>query len=640
MSTLQINVVGDVASVINGLHELQTDYSFTLTDDAQIEIEVKQQKNEETLTISYENQRGQILFQEPHQFFRAFGLLLEKLQQNDTKVDIHETQQFQTVGPMFDVSRNSPVNESSFQELVRIMAVMGFNSAMIYMEDVYEVDGEPYFGYMRGRYSEEELRRFDDYAHQFGIELIPCIQTLAHLEEFLKWEAVGHYKDTRGALLLESEQTYDLLERMIDSATRAFRSKRIHIGMDEAEELGRGIYLNKHGYTSRIDLMTTHLDRVLQITDRLGLDAMMWSDMFLKLASETGDVYSADTEIPQEIIDQTPDNIQLMYWQYNETDVDHYRRIIAQHKAFGKTPAFAGGIWVWNTFATNYELSLAASEAALTACKEAEIADVFITLWGDDGYENNFYTALYGLQYYAEHMYSEVLDEEKLAERVAFCTGLTKEQFTLFNALDTPPGVAEGNLEQTNPSKFLLWQDALLGVFDKHVEGLDVDAYYESLAEKIASTRDASATLDYIFDVPEKLSRVLALKANLGVKLKQAYDKDDKNQLENLANERIPELMQRVRVLRKAHRSQWMKMRKPFGWEVIDIRYGGLVNRLESAMDRINDYLEQTIDEIEELEQERLYYGDYSEDSTGLGWCSYYYRMATPNLFFHVLPIY
>jgi len=640
VSTLQINVVGDVASVINGLHELQTDYSFTLTDDAQIEIEVKQQKNEETLTISYENQRGQILFQEPHQFFRAFGLLLEKLQQNDTKVDIHETQQFQTVGPMFDVSRNSPVNESSFQELVRIMAVMGFNSAMIYMEDVYEVDGEPYFGYMRGRYSEEELRRFDDYAHQFGIELIPCIQTLAHLEEFLKWEAVGHYKDTRGALLLESEQTYDLLERMIDSATRAFRSKRIDIGMDEAEELGRGIYLNKHGYTSRIDLMTTHLDRVLQITDRLGLDAMMWSDMFLKLASETGDVYSADTEIPQEIIDQTPDNIQLMYWQYNETDVDHYRRIIAQHKAFGKTPAFAGGIWVWNTFATNYELSLAASEAALTACKEAEIADVFITLWGDDGYENNFYTALYGLQYYAEHMYSEVLDEEKLAERVAFCTGLTKEQFTLFNALDTPPGVAEGNLEQTNPSKFLLWQDALLGVFDKHVEGLDVDAYYESLAEKIASTRDASATLDYIFDVPEKLSRVLALKANLGVKLKQAYDKDDKNQLENLANERIPELMQRVRVLRKAHRSQWMKMRKPFGWEVIDIRYGGLVNRLESAMDRINDYLEQTIDEIEELEQERLYYGDYSEDSTGLGWCSYYYRMATPNLFFHVLPIY
>src|SRR5699024_11357368 len=92
---------------------------------------------------------------------------------------------------------------------------------------------------MRGRYSEDELKELDDYANQFGIELIPCIQTLAHLEEFLKWDAAYHYKDTRGALLLESEQTYELLENMISSVSRPFRSKRIHIGMDEAEEVGR-----------------------------------------------------------------------------------------------------------------------------------------------------------------------------------------------------------------------------------------------------------------------------------------------------------------------------------------------------------------------------------------------------------------
>src|SRR5699024_12703966 len=80
-------------------------------------------------------------------------------------------------------------------------------AAMLYMEDTYEVKGEPYFGYMRGRYSQQELKQYDDYANQFGIELIPCIQTLAHLEEFLKWDAAFKYKDTRGALLLESEPT-------------------------------------------------------------------------------------------------------------------------------------------------------------------------------------------------------------------------------------------------------------------------------------------------------------------------------------------------------------------------------------------------------------------------------------------------
>src|SRR5690625_4891735 len=232
---------------------------------------------------------------------------------------------------MFDFSRNAVMKPERFYEMVRILAVMGFDSAMLYMEDTYEVKGEPYFGYMRGRYSQEELTRLDDYAYQFGIELIPCIQTLAHLEEFLKWEGTWDYKDTRGALLLESEKTYTLLENMIEAASSPFRSKRIHIGMDEAEEVGRGIFLNKNGYKKRFDLMATHLEIVLQITDKLGLDAMMWSDMFLKLASQTGDVYSKTTEIPSYIIDKTPEQIQLMYCQYNSIDIEHYRIMIEQH---------------------------------------------------------------------------------------------------------------------------------------------------------------------------------------------------------------------------------------------------------------------------------------------------------------------
>src|SRR5690625_6424021 len=89
--------------------------------------------------------------------------------------------------------------------------------------------------------------------------------------------------------------------------------------------------------------------------------------------------------------------------------------------------------------------------------------------------------------------------------------------FLLLNELDTPTGVEEGNTEQTKPSKFLLWQDVLLGLFDKHVEGLDLQSYYEQLEGKFRKYRDNSqSSIDYIFAVPEKLSRVLALKANIG----------------------------------------------------------------------------------------------------------------------------
>lgn len=637
---LNIKLNGDFSELLEGIKDLQADYQFQITADSDITLTSEQSDVVNGLTVTYDNKTGHILYKRKIHFYRALGHFVEQIQKGKTAFEINERAQFNTVGPMYDLSRNAVVKVDAFKDLLRKQAVMGLDSAMLYMEDTYEVKEEPYFGYMRGRYSQTELRELDDYADRFGIELIPCIQTLAHLEEFLKWGGVSKYKDTKGALLLESEDTYHLLENMIRSLASSFRSKKIHIGMDEAEELGRGIYLNKNGYKPRFELMAVHLKRVLEITEKLELEAMMWSDMFLKLAaSKEGDVYDKTTTIPDYIYEQTPENVQLMYWRYNQTDPAHYENIIHQHKGFKQKPAFAGGIWVWNTFATQYNISLKASEAALMACKKEGVEDVYITLWGDDGYENNVLTALYGLQYYAEHAYAEELDSAKLKERVLFCTGIEEAAYLLLSGLDTPPGVAEDNEEQTNPSKFLLWQDPLLGLFDKHIEGLPVGEYYAKLTDKFKAIRNNEADLDYIFDVPEKLAHVLALKAELGLQLKVAYDANNKGELKRLANEVIPEITKRAREMRKAHRYQWLKTLKPFGFEVIDIRYGGLFNRLESTTDRINDYLTGEIDQLEELEQERLYFDPVVEGSTSLGWNSYHFRMASPNAFFHVLQM-
>lgn len=635
----KVNLTGNYSQLIDGIKALSNNMNVELADDG-VQLNIEQVDHGPSIKVVYENGKAKIEYEKTHHFYRAFSLLIERLEKKEDDFELVENAQFKTVGPMFDLSRNAVMKVDTFKDMIRLMAMMGFDSAMLYMEDTYEVKDEPYFGYMRGRYSQAELKELDDYAYQFGIELIPCIQTLAHLEEFLKWEAVKEYKDTRGALLLESEPTYTLLENMIQSVSAPFRSKRIHIGMDEAEELGRGIFLNKNGYKDRFELMSTHLDRVVKVTESLGLEVMMWSDMFLKLASDTGDVYSKETVIPQHIIDQTPDSVQLMYWQYNATDINHYYNIIDQHKGFKRNPAFAGGIWVWNTFATNYGLSLKASEAALMACKEKGVEDVFVTLWGDDGYENNFFNALLGLQFYAEHAYAEKLDQIKLKDRVQFITGIEEEAFLALNDLDTPPGVTDDNELQTNPSKFMLWQDVLLGLFDKHVEGKDMASYYRDLSKRIDSLRNASSKYDYIFEVPVRLADVLTLKGTIGVELKQAYDANDRESLKKIAEVTLPEITKRVKTLRDAHRKQWLTMHKPFGWEVIDIRYGGSINRLDTAIERIKDFLNGEIDFIDELEQERLYFTPGVEESTALGWNSYYFRMASPNVFFHVLPIY
>lgn len=633
---MKLRFEGDITNLMPGIQSLLDEVKVELSEDG---IPVQVEASQGGLEVGLEENHAYIRYERKHQFFRGLGLLIQHSRTSNS-FHLQEKQQFDEIGPMFDLSRNAVFTVDSFKLMLNKMALMGMNTVMLYMEDTYEIEGEPYFGYMRGRYSQEELREIDDYADQFGIEAFPSIQTLAHLEEFLKWEPVRHYKDTKGALLVGSEQTNSLIERMIVAASAPFRSKKIHIGMDEAEELGRGKYLDKNGYDTRFNIMISHLDKVLEIVRSRGLKPMMWSDMFLKLASGNGeDYYNKETSIPEEMARRIPKDVDMVYWDYNHIEAEDYENLIGKHRPLGCNLVFAGAVWIFNTFGVNYGLSLNASDVALQVCKKEGIREVYATMWGDDGNEGNPFAALLGLQLYAEHAYSEQKPSEAhLAERVKFCTGIDRETFLQLKDLDEIPGQEPNNSKQSNPSKFLLYQDVLLGLFDKQIEGLDLNNHYEQLEQSIHARRDSNADLDYLFEMPEKLSAVLKRKSEIGIHLKQAYDNKDTATLRDIAENVLPEISQSVQELRAAHRTQWLRMFKPFGWEVIDIRYGGVISRLDTASLRIMDFVEGRIQRIEELEQERLVYSTTNRwNNKGVGWCSFYYRMASPNVFYHVL---
>ena len=74
------------------------------------------------------------------------------------------------------------------------------------------------------------------------------------------------------------------------------------------------------------------------------------------------------------------------------------------------------------------------------------------------------------------------------------------------------------------------------------------------------------------------------------------------------ADVELPELKARMRELRRVHMENWFDLYKPLGWDIMDMRYGSLFTRIDSAVEEINMYLDGKLDRIEELEQERLYY--------------------------------
>ncbi len=249
-----------------------------------------------------------------HQFIRAVGLLVENLK-NNKDPGLLEVPIYENLGVMIDCSRNAVPKREAFCSLVKHLALMGYSTIQLYMEDTFELVKYPYAGYLRGRYSGKELKEMDSYASIFGIEVIPAIQTLAHMDQVLKWGAMEELRDVGDIFLIDSEKTYEYIEEIIKTMSECFVSKRINIGMDEADMVGLGKYLDNHGYVDRMDLMIRHMNKVVEITKKYGLEPMMWSDMIFRLLNK-GEYYAADSVFEQDMVKKIPDNLSFVYWDY------------------------------------------------------------------------------------------------------------------------------------------------------------------------------------------------------------------------------------------------------------------------------------------------------------------------------------
>ena len=587
-----------------GIGILSGDLGIEISDEGDADITVSVcVLEEQTLSVELNGAAARISFGGGRaRFFRGLAILADWVRKGEAVKRVEEKPLFRTNGAMVDMSRNVVLNVKTVKTMLRGMALMGLNMYMLYTEDTYEIKEYPYFGYMRGKYTEEELRELDAYAATLGIELIPCIQMLGHLSTHLRWDAAGKYRDTANVMLVGADATYALIERMLDTVSRCFRTKRLHIGMDETHDLGRGKYLDKNGYREQEDIYLEHLRRVIGMARERGFEPMMWSDMFFRLAGkdiEGYDDYDERVVFTDEIAEKVPAGVQQVYWDYYHKSEEYYKNNIQKHyDLFGERDTlFAGGIWTWSSHCPMYSRSLPRTLPALEACREKGIREMFATIWCN-GAESNMIVSLAGLAWYADFDYKGVFDEESVKACFERACGVSYDDMMKLELPDHPDGDEKGL------SRPLLYNDPLVGLVDAHLQNFGVEDYYKRTTEILKNLGDMGV-FAAAHDVILKLSEVLERKVDFGVRLKAAYDAGDREALADMMAE-CEVLMEGIRALRDSHRGAWMEYHKAFGWEIHDLRYGGLILRFETAKERIGEYLEGKLDRIEELEEARL----------------------------------
>ena len=129
----------------------------------------------ERIGVSLSDGRATIFYRERVQLYRGLGILAERARLSD-EFDITEDGHFEFISHMLDASRCAVPRVPTVKKLLDHLALMGYNAMMLYTEDTIELPERPYFGHLRGRYTAEEIREIDDYAYEYGIEVIPCLE--------------------------------------------------------------------------------------------------------------------------------------------------------------------------------------------------------------------------------------------------------------------------------------------------------------------------------------------------------------------------------------------------------------------------------------------------------------------------------
>ena len=590
---------GTPDELVPGLRALGEEYPIREGSSANA-LRVRFSPGGEPSVLRVTQQDGELViaYDTPTRAYRALGGILSR----DGAGAFQEAIPFTTFGIMIDCSRNAVPTVDFLKRWIRRLALLGYNMVMLYTEDTYEVPEEPFFGYLRGGYTQAELREIDAYASGLGIEVIPCIQTLGHLAQVLRWPAFEDVADTGQILLAGEEKTYRLLERMIRAASGPFRTHRIHIGMDEAHDLGRGKYMDRLGFRRNFDIFNDHLTRVLDICTNLNLKPMIWSDMYFRMGSRTGDYYDPETIIPEEVTAAIPEGVQLVYWDYYHKDEGFYSDWIERHRSLAGTPIVGSGIWTWSKLWYDHRITSANVVPCLEACKEQRVEEVFFTLWGDDGAECDRDSALAGLAWAAEVSYDgSVEGGSDLARRFSTVCGGDYGAHIMASDMEYAgqPDSSYG------PARGYLWDDILLGIFCRSAEGRN-ELSTEHVADAYRSLGDVLSRLPIgkAGDLrhAERICRVLARKMAVRKDLLEAYGEGDREALGRIAETEIPLLQQSVQELWASHRKLWLSQNKPFGFEVLSIRYGGLNQRLEEVRLRIGEYLAGDLGSIAELD--------------------------------------
>lgn len=267
----------------------------------------------------------------------AVSTLLQILKQTDrelTSCRIVDYPLYPARGVMLDVSRGKMPTLETLKELVSLLVDYKINILQLYIEHVYHFPSNPRIGECTGRLDGEQIRELDRFCQDCGIELQPNLQTFSHFHGTLRLPEYYKLAENDGLWTLApgQEESYHLLQSMLEDFLPAFSSRTFNMNMDEAYDIGTGVSRTRCEEYGRGRVYRDHILRVYEQAKSLGIqNVQLWGEMVNKYP---------------ELLDGLPDDLTFIDWHYNpDTEYPSLKRFFESKRPFW----VASGVSSWNS---------------------------------------------------------------------------------------------------------------------------------------------------------------------------------------------------------------------------------------------------------------------------------------------------
>ncbi len=183
-----------------------------------------------------------------------------------------------------------PPTADRFVELLSVFAAARYNVVLIEWEDSFPWAVDERFR-SETAYTPDDILHFRETARDLGLEFIPLVQCLGHMETPLSvpgYEQLREIPDDSSALNPLAAGAGDLIQKLADVVLNLKPDGRhFHLGGDEARTMGKPpatkAYIDEHGKGA---LYLQHIEPILDSLNARGVRPILWHDMMINWDSD------------------------------------------------------------------------------------------------------------------------------------------------------------------------------------------------------------------------------------------------------------------------------------------------------------------------------------------------------------------